>query len=213
MMTRRPNRRRLILLWCCLAACLLASACNSEPTVQTDVRYRTVRADPLRDAEQARKRNAEGLARLRDGQLDAAAELFGQALEADVSYGPAHNNLGKVYMMQKDLHRAAVEFQAAIDLMPDHAAPVNNLALTWEQAWVADPQLGSLDKAIDLYRKAVELAPKNIRYKANLARALDRRGDRSDELRRLVEQIIEQDTRADWLIWARTLQARLGASD
>jgi tetratricopeptide (TPR) repeat protein len=211
MRTRSFLRASILLCWS--LSTLVFPACSSDDSVQTDVRYRTIRADPLRDTPQAQALNTRGLEKLNDEQLDAAAELFGEALEADVTYGPAHNNLGKVYLAQKDLHRAALEFQAAIELMPDHAAPVNNLALTWEQAWVADPQVGSLDKAIALYRKAVELDPRSIEYKANLARALDRRGDRSDELRQLVAQIIEHDTRADWLIWAKELQARLGLPD
>ncbi|MFP4354519.1 MAG: tetratricopeptide repeat protein [Phycisphaerae bacterium] len=205
---RRPVREILLLLT--TAAAALAVGCADRNDVESDVRYRTVRAEPLRDTRKAQDLNARGIEQLRAGDLDAAEKTFRQAIEADVSYGPAHNNLGKVYLQKKDLHPAALEFQAAIDRMPDHAGPLNNLAMTWEQAWVVDPQLGSLDRAIELYRRAVQLDAENIRYKANLARALDRRGDRTDELRKLIDQILQQDTRADWLIWARKLQARLG---
>ncbi|MFW5682977.1 MAG: tetratricopeptide repeat protein [Phycisphaeraceae bacterium] len=178
-------------------------ACQQSPhDVETTNNYRTIRAEPLRNTDAARRAHEQGLEHLDQQNLELAQQAFERALTADVEYGPAHNSLGKVFYQQQDWYRAAWEFEYAKKLMPRRAEPRNNLALVLEQA-------GEFDRAIDLYREAVGLAPDNIRYRANLARALIRRGDRSREVRVLLEAILEQDTRPQWLTWAsRQLESK-----
>ena len=186
---------------CLAAACLLAGcgirAADSEPTS----RYRTIRTDPLRNTDAAVEANRRGLELLNEGKLEAAEDAFTKALTLDVQYGPAHNNLGKVYFRQANWYKAAWEFENARKLMPRHPAPRNNLGLVLERA-------GELDQAVDSYREAVGLAPDNIQYVANLARALVRRGDRTGETRDYLERILAEDDRTQWLIWARQQLSR-----
>mgnify|MGYP006444884737 CR=1 FL=1 len=196
-MTNRP------IMLCLMLACACAGGCAARPASTADEgNYRTIRAEPLRDTEAAKEANRRGLRRLDSGELDKAQAAFEQALTADVKFGPAHNNLGKVYFARKNWYKAAWEFENARKLMPRHPGPRNNLALVLERA-------GELDRAVDLYREAVGLAPDHIAYRANLTRALLKRGDRTKEVHTNLKRILEEDTRTQWLIWAKQRLARI----
>lgn len=202
-MKRIPQRLRLSAI-SLLALVLLLGACANQNTYRTDDGpYRTVTAQPNRDTDAAIAHNRNGLAYLAADELDNAIEAFGKALQADVEFGPAHNNLGKVYYKQQDWYKAAWEFEYARKLMPNRAEPCNNLALVLERA-------GELDRAIELYEQAVARDEQNIEYRANLARALVRRGDRTERVRDLLEDLVENDKRAEWLIWAKQQLASFG---
>lgn len=186
-----------------IAIASIGSGCADSPRSDADGAYRTVRTEPLRDTESAKNENQLGMEHLDKNDLEKAGEAFRRALTADVSFGPAHNNLGKVYYKQKDSYKAAWEFEYAAKLMPKRGEPRNNLGLVLED-------VGELDRAVDSYREAAKLEPDNIQYRGNLARALIRRGDRTDEVRGLLVQIIERDSRPEWLIWAKQQQASMG---
>ena len=57
-----------------------------------------------------------------------------EALTRDLFYGPAHNNLGVVFLNQDKLYEAANEFEWARKLMPGQPDPHVNLAITMERA-------------------------------------------------------------------------------
>lgn len=182
----------------CVAAAVLAMAgcaSHSAEDVATGP-YRTVRAEPRRDTDAAKIANQAGLDHLAKGELDKAAEAFGRALTADVEFGPAHNNLGLVYLKQKDWYTAAREFDFACKLMPRRAEPRGNLGLVYEEA-------GETDRAVTYYREAISLDGDNVRFRANLVRALMIRGERTDEVRKLLQQVIEKDARVEWQVWAK----------
>jgi Flp pilus assembly protein TadD len=207
-----------------LACACLAAGCS--PTAWSwpgqSSRGRTVTAQSLRDPNAALRENEAGLALLAKGDLDQARAAFLRALAADAEFGPAENNLGKVSLMQGDLHEAARRFDEARRLMPRHAGPCNNLGLVYEEAWrrKTSPQPGSgqvsfdarseLNRAIEQYRAAIILDAGSIEYRANLVRALVHRGDRTDEVRSLLKQVMEQDTRPQWQTWARRQWTALG---
>lgn len=172
----------------------LPTGCSEESAARPE--YRTILANPLADTAEARSHNRRGLELLGQGDLDAAQRAFEKALAADRQFGPAHNNLGKVFHKKGQFVKAAYEYDLAIESMPEHAGPYNNLGLLEEDG-------AKLDRAIELYGKAVELDPSHIQYKGNLARALSKRGDRSDEHRALLEEIAREDIRREWMLWAR----------
>jgi len=76
-------------------------------------------------------------------QPERAEALLRQALVADLFYGPAHNNLGVVYLERGDLYAAANEFEWARKLMPGHPDPRTNLPLTLERTGLEDRALAS----------------------------------------------------------------------
>ena len=85
--------------------------------------------------------------------LDAAEDLLRQALSADLFHGPAHNNLGVVFLQQGKLYEAAQEFEWAKKLLPSAPDPRVNLALTLERA-------GDEDQATLAWDAALEVAPR-----------------------------------------------------
>lgn len=176
---------------------LAASGCStSPPSTQPSGEYRTVTLDPRRNTEAAHNANQAGLDHLDKGQIDKAIQAFKAALTADVTFGPAHNNLGKVYYAQRDFYQAAWEFEYAIKLMPGQPEPRNNLGLVYEA-------VGKIDEAVNCFDEALRSAPDNPHFIGNAARARVLRGDRTNELRELLSKLILRDTRPDWVAWAR----------
>ena len=179
-----------------LLVILIAAAlagCQSRPKT----------ADHSFDTSVAKNENDHALRLLDQGKFEEAESHLKKALEADVMYGPAHNNLGLVYYHQGKLYPAAWEFQSAIKLMPYQPEPRNNLGLVFEKA-------GKITSAAEAYERARQLEPDNPEYLANLARARVRRGDRDQETRKLLEELVLKDSRPQWSQWARTNLLRMG---
>lgn len=180
--------------------------CNSPASnrdIDLDETYRTINTSPLRDTDAAREANNRGLGHMDQGELEQAEQAFKQAIESDVGFGPAHNNLGKVYFLQRRFYLAAHEFDEAARLMPHHGGPQNNLGLTLLEA-------SKLDDAIESLRKATNLDPQAIDYQANLARALVQRGDKSEELIFLLRAVALRDERVPWRVWASHQLGQMG---
>jgi len=188
-----------------LSAALIVAAlggCAQRTVSTTSGPYRTVQAQPLRDTDAARRAHEAGLKHLRDGQIEQAVADFERALAADVEYGPAHNSLGIARFRQHKWYEAAWEFEYARQYMPRADEPLNNLGLIHEMD-------GQYDQAVEYYRRALGIDGDNVRIKANLARTLLKRGDRTDEVRALLDDILEHDTRPEWLTWAKGWRTRL----
>jgi Tfp pilus assembly protein PilF len=179
---------------------LAGCAANREATTRP---YQTVAADPHRDVERARDLNEQALKFLEAGKTAEAERKLKSALEADVTFGPAHNNLGRVYQGQGKFYLAAWEYQYAAQLMPERPEPKNNLGLVLES-------VGKLDEAIRSYHEAADLGPDDPRYLGNLARARVRHGDRGEDVRDLLARLVERETRPEWRQWA---QQRLALFD
>ena len=122
---------------------VLGPGCT-DSTKQSGSNYETVTADPHRDHEAAQRYHREALRLLDSGQVAEAEKALKRSLEADVRFGPAHNNLGQIYFEQGKLYLAAWEFQYAASLMPKQAEPLNNLGLVLEKG-------GQIDEAVDRY--------------------------------------------------------------
>jgi tetratricopeptide (TPR) repeat protein len=152
--------------------------------------------DGERDPARARSENEKGIKALARGNAARAESLFQRALIADPNFGPAHNNLGRMYLDQGKHYLAAWEFDRAMQLMPDRPEPHNNLGLVYESA-------GRLDEAIAWYYSAISLAPEGGEFLGNLARARLRSDLRDAETRRLLSEVVLYDVRPEWVCWAR----------
>lgn len=186
------NKRTIILLTLALTLGGCASGSNE---------YHRMQAKRVADPVAARALSDEALAALDAGETEEAETLLERALNADVGFGPAHNNLGKVYFNRGELYRAAWEFEYAIKLMPHHPEPKNNLALVLET-------VRRFDEAVIQYEEALELEPDNPELIGNLARTRLRRGDTPGDVKPLLMDLILKDTRADWVRWAKQELAR-----
>ena len=130
-----------------------------------------------------------------------AERLLRDAVSADLFFGPAHNNLGVVFLKAGKLYEAAGEFEWARKLMPGHPDPRMNLALTLEQA-------GRTDEAIQTYKTALEVFPGHVPTEQALARLYVRSGSAPDELAGMLERIAMQGETAEWRGWAKAEIAR-----
>lgn len=116
---------------------------------------------PYRPAENARRdtAKAEQLTRAAADLIESdpaeAERLLREALTADLYHGPAHNNLGVLFLNAGQLYEAASEFEWARKLMPGHPDPRLNLGLALERG-------GRIDEAIDAYYSALDVAPEHL---------------------------------------------------
>lgn len=125
-----------------------------------------------------------------------------EALTADLYHGPAHNNLGVVYLKQNNLYSAASEFEWARKLMPGHPDPRMNLAFTLERA-------GRTAEALETYRTALEVYPGHIQSVQALARLQVRSGKTDDKTAGYLEDIGLRGTTPEWRQWAMGLLRRI----
>lgn len=166
------------------AACKTSS--SSPYSTPTEVSRSAVEAEQLtRDgADLAVKDKAE------------AERLFREALTKDLFYGPAHNNLGVLYLKQEKLYEAANEFEWAKKLMPGHPDPRVNLAMTLEMA-------GKVDEALASYKTALEVYPEYLPAIEGIARLTVRGGKQDERLLGWLEAIVMRAQNSDWRQWAQ----------
>ena len=156
---------------------------------------------PLADAE-----NEKAYELIKSGRYKEAEQAVQRALDADVLFGPARNNLGLIYYHDGKLYEAAWEFQQAIKAMPYKPEPRNNLGLVFEKA-------GKYGEAAEEFSKARRIEPDNPEYLSNLARAWMRLGKRDAEMKALLEEVVLKDPRREWSSWARLNLLRLRSDD
>lgn len=182
-------------LFSSMLACVLLLGIGCQGN-KSDAGYSTIRGDPRRDTERARSENARGISLIEQEKWSEAESSLKEALDADVTFGPAHNNLGRVYFQERKLYQAAWEFQYAAKLMPFSPEPKSNLGLVLEET-------GKLDEAVKHYDEALTIEPANPQFIGNAVRARIRRGDRDSHTRALLQELVSVDNRPEWIEWAR----------
>ena len=166
-------------------------------------KYQTVAVDPRRNTEEAKRMNGQAVQDIEAGKLDAAEEKLKAALDADIFFGPAHNNLGMVYYRQEKYYVAAWELQYAAKLMPGKAEPLHNIGLVFEA-------VGKLDEAAENYEKALVADPEAMEPTCSLARLRVRQNKKDDRTRGLLEKIVMREDRPEWIEWARERLSLIG---
>lgn len=158
-----------------------------------------------RDSLQAQRLTQEAAAVLKKDPARAERLLL-EALGADLFHGPAHNNLGVVYLQQGKLYEAAGEFEWARKLMPGSPEPRVNLAATLERA-------GRTEEALANYEAALEAAPGSIGAMQGLTRLQVRAKRMDDRTPGMLQEIAMRGETEHWRTWARMrLTAGEGAS-
>lgn len=111
-----------------------------------------------------------GILYTRQNQLDSARALFGRAMEEDVSFWPAHVELGRLALTQNDSITAVSELGLASELAIDephiHFMYGEMLNATGQHA-----------EAVEAYRKAIAMEPRYAAPYFGLASALEGTGD------------------------------------
>ena len=123
---------------------------------------------------------------LTQGQYAEAILLYERSLEllsSDKDKAVSWNGLGNIYRCINDYENAVAAYQKAAELDPDTAGMrdgTNNLpgeqtmnsSQTWNDLGEAYFKVGTYDRALDAFTKAIELEPGNGWPYANLARIL-----------------------------------------
>jgi len=126
-----------------LAACS-ATSVGPYTTLTEETRSTT-------EAEQLNRRAAD----LITSDPGRAESLLRDALTKDIYFGPAHNNLGVLYLKAGKLYEAANELEWARKLLPGNPDPRINLGLVLERA-------GRTEEALKAYEAALEVTPECI---------------------------------------------------
>lgn len=156
-------------------------------------------SEAQRDPQRAQELTMKAAAMMDDHPAEAE-KLLREALTADVYHGPAHNNLGVLFLKRGDLYSAASEFQFGARLMPGLPDPRVNLAITLERA-------GRTDDAMDSYESALEAYPEYIPAMQGLARLQVRTGRADERTPRLLSGIAMRGETQRWRDWAAEQQA------
>lgn len=169
-----------------LVRCLTGCAANRSPYAPL--------TDGARDSLKAQSltQRAAGII---ESDPARAETLLREALTADLYHGPAHNNLGVIFLSRGELYSAASEFEWARKLTPGNPDPRMNLALVLEKA-------GRIDEALSAYQSALEVQPEHLPAIQGLTRLQVRYGRQDDGTRDHLEAIAMRGDE-QWRSWAR----------
>jgi len=162
-------------------------------------------SESSRDPRKADELNARAADQITSNPSQAES-LLRQALAADLYHGPAHNNLGVLYLSQGKLYEAAAEFEWARRLMPGHPDPRINLGSVYEKA-------GRHDDALAAYQSALDAYPDHLQATQSLVRLQVRNGKRdASTMNRLADLAIRGETQV-WRDWAKSQLLRSDANE
>jgi tetratricopeptide (TPR) repeat protein len=179
-----------------LSVLAVLGACRSAP-----VGPYTPPTAASRNSTEAERLNRLG-ADVIDGNPSEAEKLLRDALTKDLYCGPAHNNLGVLYLKSGKLYEAANEFEWAKKLMPGHPDPRVNLALVLERA-------GKLDDARTNYESALKEYPDYLPAIQGLASLTVRSGRADEHLASWLDTIAMRSDDDTWRDWAGVQRTRV----
>jgi tetratricopeptide (TPR) repeat protein len=182
--------------WLAAAALLTLAACKG-PEGTGPYQPPAQGARQTAEAERLTKEAAEFV--LSDSEK--AEGMLRDALTKDLFFGPAHNNLGVIYLKRGELYEAAEEFEWARKLMPGHPDPRVNLALTLEKA-------GRTAEAIASYTAALEVYPDYLPAVQGAALAVIRSGQEDERLTAWLDLVAMRGETQPWREWARSQRSQ-----
>ena len=145
---------------------------------------------------------AQGAAQAQSGRAEQAIATFERALSVDPTNAAAKANLGTAYLVVRDYKKAEAALRAALSLDPDVSRAHNALG-------VIAVETGRPDEAIEHWKRAVELNPREWDTVFNLAKLLRQRG-RMAEAEPYVQQFVRGAPAAQYAEDIRLLQGSSG---
>ncbi len=182
-----------------LLVVLPVAGCASTPS-STNPYANSDAASVVRDTATAERLTREA-AELIEADPERAESLLREALTADLYHGPAHNNLGVLYLNAGRLYEAAGEFEWARKSMPGHPEPRMNLAMTLERA-------GRFNEALAAYDAALEAYPEHLGSMQGKARLQVRHGLVDESTPELLDAIAMRGDE-QWRNWANVQRTKL----
>ncbi len=117
----------------------------------------------LRDSENAEAHHIVGLSQLAINELPGAIASFERVVDIDPEHGWALNNLGLAYLR-------ANENEKAVDVLTDAARLLPAVAYVHNNFGVALERVGRHNEAKQAYQHAMDLSPKYVKARLNVAR-------------------------------------------
>jgi len=168
------------------------------------------------------------------GQYDQAKELMQAWLAENESDIRVRSALSDLFIRNKDYSRAIEQAEKVIEVNPENAAVLNNLAWLYgqtdrldeakeyaEKAYEAQPvpaiadtlgwllfQSGETNRAVELLREASDGLPENGEVNYHLAAALEATGN-GDEAKQILKDILDSGSEFDDLPAAKDLYKKL----
>ncbi len=135
-----------------------------EKPVKTSVRQKPVAAPVKKNVtKKTSAPDAKGLydrarAFHKNGRLINARRLYQETLKVDPGYVDALNNLGVIFIHEKNYEAARQNFEKAIRIKPEHVDPYYNLACVYALMGEAKPGIAHLKRAASLDRDVIKWA-------------------------------------------------------
>ena len=179
--------RVLLLALLALGACVSPDGASGPYQSQAEAPRNTAAAERL----------TKQAADIIESDPGRAEQLLREALAEDLFFGPAHNNLGVLFLERGDLYEAASEFEWARKLMPGHPDPRMNLALTLDRT-------GQSEEALAAYTATLEVYPGHIGAIQGLARLAVMEDREEPRLESWLKRITLEGDSEDWRTWAQS---------
>ncbi|HZD77306.1 MAG TPA: tetratricopeptide repeat protein [Acidobacteriaceae bacterium] len=149
-----------------------------------------------------------GRAQMMEGDFSGAQQSLERALVLKPRLAKAENNLGVVYETQNLPIKAAMAYQQAIAWQEADPHPSEQPLLNYGVLLLTQ---GRNAEALPLLRKAVKIAPQDVKCREQLARALDRTGDTSGAIESMAEAVRLQPNSASLHFELGQIYRRAGA--
>ena len=132
------------------------------------------------DPKQVSALNILGAAQQQAGHWKESAESFERALAVDDAQATVHFNYAQTLRQQRRIAKAVREYEKTIERMPESVLAYTNLA--WVLATCPDETIRNPRGAVEVAKRAVELAPGNLLALRSLAIAQAASGNRDEAL-------------------------------
>ncbi|MCP2605807.1 tetratricopeptide repeat protein [Candidatus Aminicenantes bacterium AC-335-O07] len=142
------------------------------------------------------------------GQLATAAEIYKKFIE--INPGPAwtaYSKLGEVYIKLQQYDKAVTAFEEVIKSTPNDIRANYNLAYAYDMC-------GETEKAVDIYRKLINLTPDQAEtYYNRIFRVYDKKGDFNKALEVGMELVNRYPDKAIYYYYVGIEHFKLGNND
>jgi serine/threonine protein kinase/tetratricopeptide (TPR) repeat protein len=130
--------------------------------------------------------NNLGAVLLQSGRFEEAVEPLQKSLQTD-PVGQAYSNVGIAYFYLRQYDKAIVNYEKAVQLVPNSDMFVGNLAEAYALAGQKDRAQATFDQAISLAYKGLQVNPRSAGIKGRLALWYGKKGDAKQALRFIAE--------------------------
>jgi tetratricopeptide (TPR) repeat protein len=122
---------------------------NKNTKVEFKQRQTTAKVRTIQEIAESKALFAQALQRQREGKLEKAKSLYKKVVKIDPQNMQAFNNLGVIYMGEKNYKRAIMYFNNALDIKHDYVDAHYNLACLFAQKKDVSQSLFYLKNAIE----------------------------------------------------------------